>query len=1047
MRLTAHHTGLVFRVLGPFEVQHDAGLVDLGPRRGERCLLGLLLLEADRGVLAMDRLQNLLWDDDPPASAQRTVHTYVARLRARLKPHGVQIVTRSNGYRVDVDAAQVDAHRFAAAVTHARSVTDPGVRAQILTEVLDLWRGPLLADVAGDYLRARVGTALEEQRFVAIELLARADLDCGRHEKVLTDLTHLVEEHPTREYLTELLMLAYYRAGRQSDALSAYRRVWKTLDTELGVEPGPGLRDLHARILAKDPSLTVGAGTAAASVPRFLPRTVPDFTGRETDLRRLDAIADESSEVAGAALITTITGTAGAGKTALAVHWGHRSAHRFPDGQLYVNLRGFDASRPLRPVDALAQLLRALGQPSDRIPVDPQEASGLYRSLLADRRMLVLLDNAGTIDQVRPLLPSGAGSFALITSRNRLSGLLARDGARRLDLDVLPATDALELLIRIVGRDRVAAEPEAAADLAAACGHLPLALRIAAANLADQPGKPIADYVSLLRGGDRLAALAIDGDLDSTVRAAFDQSYAHLGDDAARLFRLLGIVPGPDITAEAAAALADLPVGAAEALLRQLTAAHLVQEQVEGRYSLHDLLRLYARSHRDPTADDARRRLIEWYLVRADAAARRMMPNLPLLPLPDNDFTAPAIDAPADWFAEEAADFVACVRDAHDHDLPHHCCALADRLRAYFHLSRDMVGWLPVAENAQSAAPAIADPFLARAEAAAAELSLAFYYRGLGRYDEAKAYSGRAIDLAEAVGWDNGHAAALANLGVVHLWSGEYQQSAEYSRRALDAHRLVGNGAGQAQALGTLGFVSLSLGHLGEAEQCFRQAVDLHRAAGARNSEGLALANLGDTLRFAGRFAEATEVLTQALAILHETGGKLGEAVAQINLAYVQCESGDLDAALANATAALELVRETGDPNAEANVLNRVATVYDARGDHATAVSLFQTALDLCITTGGRDPELDARVGLTHALLGTGDPATAHTHATIALALARELDIRISYGYAATALAAAKLRLGDREAARELASEALAYHREIGQPSGIRAVEALLARL
>lgn len=1018
-----------FRILGPVEVQHDAGLVDLGPRRGERCLLGLLLLEAGRGVLAMDRLQSLLWDDDPPAGAQRTVHTYVARLRARLKPHGVQIVTRGPGYRIEVDPAQVDAHRFTAAVAHARSLTDPVVRAQQLTEALDLWRGPPLADVAGDYLRARIGTALEEQRFAAIELLAQSHLDSGRHEKVLTDLAPLAEEHPIREHLTELLMLAYYRAGRQGDALSAYRKVWKTLATELGVEPGPGLRELHARVLANDPSLTV------AAVPRFLPRTVPDFTGREADLRRLDAIA--------AAGVAVVAGTPGAGKTALAVHWGHKSARRFPDGQLYVNLRGFDAGRPMRPVDALAQLLRALGQPSDRIPVDVQEASGLYRSLLADRRVLVLLDNAGTIEQVRPLLPSSAGSCAVITSRNRLSGLLARDGARRLDLDVLTAPEAVELLVRILGPDRVAGEADAATDLADACGHLPLALRIAAANLADQPGRPIADYVALLRGGDRLAALTVPGDLDSTVRAAFDQSYAHLSSAAARLFRLLGVVPGADVTAAAASALAGLP---AEPLLRQLTAAHLVQEPIPGRYALHDLLRLYARSQADPTAAEARRRLLDWYLVRADSAARRMMPNLPLPPLPSLSAAANPPVA-SDWFAQEAANLAAAVREAGENGLPHHCCALADRLRAYFHLSRDMVSWLPVAEYARSAAPGIPDPFLSNAEAASADLSLAFYHRGLGRYAEAKAYGRQAVASAERAGWAIGHAAALANLGVIHLWCGEYQPSAEYSRAALAAQRRVGNEAGQAVALGTLGFVSLTLGRLGEAERCFREAVDLHHAVGARSSEGLALANLGDILRYAGRFAEATEVLTRALTILRETGGKVAESVAQINLAYVHCESGDLPAALSTATEALSLVRETGDPNAEANVLNRVATVHNALGDHTTAAGLFQTALDLSIATGGRDPELDARIGLTHALLGTGDAATAHRHAELALTLARELDIRISYGYAAAALASAKWHLGDREAARRLASQALASHREIGQPAGIRVAEDLLAQL
>ncbi len=463
-----------FRVLGPVEIEHGGQLIDLGPRRGERCLLGLLLLESERGVLGIDRLQSLLWDDDPPANAQRTVHTYVARLRARLKPFNIKIKTISSGYRIEVPAERIDALRFGAAVSRAKDVADPGERATLLASALALWRGPVLADVASDYLRARVGTALEEQRFLAIDLGARADLDRGCHEDVSARLAVPAGDNPTREHLAELLMLAHYRCGRQADALAVYRRSWQTLRDELGVEPGPGLRELHARILANDPALAPSAQDGAPlPPPRFLPRDVPDFTGRTTDLRRLDEIAEESRDVAGAVLITAVTGTAGVGKTALAVRWGHRAAGRFPGGQLYVNLRGYDTGPPLRPVDALAQLLRALGLPGEKIPADEQEASGLYRSLLAERRILVLLDNAASTEQVRPLLPAAPGSITLITSRDRLAGLLARDGARRLVLDVLSPRESVALIGRIVGPQRVSASPEAALALAAACGHLP----------------------------------------------------------------------------------------------------------------------------------------------------------------------------------------------------------------------------------------------------------------------------------------------------------------------------------------------------------------------------------------------------------------------------------------------------------------------------------------------------------------------------------------------------------------------------------------------
>src|SRR6266511_3559620 len=536
-----------FRLLGPVEAYSQQRPVRLGRRR-ERCLLGLLLMEAGN-VLTMDRLVALLWNDDPPPAAPRSVHAHVARLRAGLSPHGLRIVTAGTGYLADVDPREVDVHRFTAAVARAQALAHPAERAAVLGDALALWRGPLLAGVAGDELRERVGASVEGLRRLAVELRAQALLDGGAHEQVAAELPAQVAEHPTRERLVELLMVALYRGGRQAEALAVYRRTRELLVADLGVEPGPQLQRTHSRVLVRDPTLAAAppGDTARPDPPRwrYLPRDIPDFTGRAADLDRLDALVPDGDGSATAVVITTIAGTAGIGKTALAVHWGHRTAGRYPDGQLYVNLRGYDTGRPLRPVEAFAQLLRALGLSGDKIPVAEPEAADLYRSVLADKRVLVLLDNARSVDQVRPLLPSSPGSVAVITSRDRLTGLLARDGARRLTLDVLRPDEAIALLSRILGADRVQAEPAAARELAALCGHLPLALRIAAANLADQPDRRIAEHVTALGEGN-VVALAVEGDRQSALRAAFYQSYATLAPRGRRLFRSLGLLPAED---------------------------------------------------------------------------------------------------------------------------------------------------------------------------------------------------------------------------------------------------------------------------------------------------------------------------------------------------------------------------------------------------------------------------------------------------------------------------------------------------------------------
>jgi DNA-binding SARP family transcriptional activator len=1049
------------RLLGPVEVRDDDGPVRLGRRR-ERCLLGLLMLEAGT-VVPLDRIVNLLWQDDPPAGAVRDVHTGVARLRASLTPHGIRIATVGSGYLADVSGDTVDAHRFTTAVARAQRLPDPADRVALLDSALALWRGPLLADVADDELRGRVGAGLDELRLFAVELRAQAQLDAGRYQDAAAELAVAVERHPTREQLVELLMTALYRGGRRVDALAAYRRTRDLLVRELGVEPGARLQQVHSGVLTNDPALA-GTGTAPARW-RFLPRDVPDFTGRVTDLDRLDAITRDS-QGASAVVVTTVAGTAGVGKTAFAVHWGYRAADRFPDGQLYVNLRGYDVGRPLRPIDALALLLRAMGMTGDKIPIDEPEAAGLYRSVLADKRVLVLLDNARSVDQVRPLLPSSPGSVALITSRDRLAGLLARDGATRITLDVLDPDEAVALLTRILGVERVAAEPAAARDLAEVCGYLPLALRIAAANLADQAGVPIADRVAELRAGSRLAALTIEGDAASALRSAFDQSYATLDQATARLFRLLGLHPGPDVTPPAAAVLAGVPVAAATAALHRLVAAHLVTEPAEGRYTLHDLVRLYARERAgDEDGTDSSRavldRLCRWYLGLADAAARHLYPHMLRLPVPPAGDTAsdwPAADVAPDqppgdvacdrpaalaWLDAERANLVACARYAAENRLGAIAWLLPDTLRGYFYLRRNVVDWLATSGAAREAARAAGN---LRSEAAASH-SIALAYSCQGRYAEGLAFHARAMDLSVRAGWREGEAAILGNEGVIRLWRGDLDLAADRFTRALDIYRELDSVAGQGVNLSNLGVMYAARGQFQRAVEHYTRALALHQQTGARASEALALNNIGDMYRNMGRYPLAVEHFTASLEIHREVGGLAGQALALGNLAAAHRDTGRLAEALAYGTAALDVVRETGDLHAEAYTLNRLATVHCALSRYDEAVERHSEALTLTDRTVSRGPEAEAHLGLATAYLRLGEPGTAQRHATRALTLCRRHGFRLFEGQALLVLAEIGQHGNRTTAAVRYAREALDILATAGQRTGEAAALSVLARV
>lgn len=966
-----------FRILGPLRVWDGAGWAQIRAPQ-QRTLLAVLLLEAGRPV-PVDRVIDEIWGEHPPSAAKGTVQGYVMRLRRLLGVGECPLLTRGHGYELVVEDDDLDAALFQRlAESGRRGIADGKLDIAVaqLSEGLSLWRGATLADVPATPAVAAAAQRLDQARITALEMRLEARIALGEHAEVVDELTRLVDEHPLRERLWTQLMLALYRCGRRAEALTAYQRARGTLVEDLGLEPGRPLRDLHAAILAEDDDLAaphrVEPRQAERVTPAQLPADIAAFTGRAEACAELDGLLPAG----GSHLpLVVLTGIAGSGKTALAVHWAHRARRLFPDGQLYVDLRGYSAGTPLRPLEVLTRFLVALGVPPARVPSDVDDATAMFRSQLADRRVLVLLDNANHPDQVRPLLPNGPGCFVLATSRDHLAGLLARDGAVRLALDSLTPGEAQTLLTRLVGADRAGREPGALTRLAELCGYLPLALRIAAANLVVEPAETIAGHTDRL-AADRLGTLRVADDQHAAVRIAFDHSYAALPEAARRLFRLLGLVPGPHFTTRTAAALANLPVTQAASLLDRLAAAHLLDEHTQGRYSFHDLLRDYAAGRAvtgesAPDRDAAIARLHEHYLHGVNAAAGRLYPHV--LRLPEQpDTTRPAIrlddhrQASA-WLDAERPNLVAAVPHAADHGFTELAWRLADALRGYLYLRMHTEDWRRAALAGLAAARAGGDA----AAQAAAHASLATLHWAQGRHQEAIDQFTDALSLARRAGWTEGGSAALGNLGNLNWALGRLEAAAEHYAMAIDLYRRTGQPAGEATALGNLGLVHLGQGRLDLAVTRCTEALALHRNAGSRSGEARTMTHLGETYLALHRHDEAIVVLTDALRLLRQIGDRNTEGDTLRALAAAHRDTGDTAKALDLAAAAVDLARDTGDRRLEAGTLTTRASIHDRLGHHPQAVDGHQQALRIAADIGNTYLQTEAMIGLA--------TATSHT--------------------------------------------------------------------
>ncbi|QYC41687.1 Regulatory protein AfsR [Nonomuraea coxensis DSM 45129] len=1008
----------------------------------QRTLLAALLLDLGR-VVSVERLADHLWGEALPPSAPARVRGLVTELRRALGADTV--VTRSPGYLIPADAADVDAEEFTALVERARGESGEAAVARY-ERALALWRGEPFQELSGPAAQAE-RYRLEELRYEAIEGRAAALLELGRGHQAGTSLMRLAAEQPLRERTHGLLMRALHEAGRVPESLEVYRTFRARLVRELGVEPSAELQRLHQRLLQNDPP---EPAPAPALVPRQLPPGTGHFVGRSAELSRM---------AEGRALI--VTGPAGVGKTALAVHWARQESGRFPDGQLFLDMRGFDQREPMRAAEALPLLLQGLGQAVTDIPVELDAQVALYRSLLADRRLLVVLDDVAEPDQVRALLPGGPGCLALITSRDSLPGLVALDGVERLTLDVLTSEEALRLVAQRVGEDRLRREPEAAARLVTLCGRLPLALSIAVSWIGEHEHRTIGHYVRELADHGRLARLRVEGEESVAVRAALDLSYHALPQAARRVFRLLGLAPVATVSTAAAAALAGTSGERARRSLDAAARIHLVKETALSRYAAHDLVLEYAaqRGLAEDSPEERRaavERLCAYYLRTAEAAASAAGFRAVAPPhgqaLPDVTPTAFRDGAEAlDWLGREWDNLAATISHAAAEGPRPYAWLLVAALADVMQHLRTRGEGLRLAEISLAAAEQEGD---LGGQAAMCQVIGLFRWR-LADFKGAMGHHRRALMLSRQARWPHGEALALQGCGVVLKQLGEPGQAIPHYRRAVKIHRMLGDERGEARGLNNLASAHLMLAQLRQAERSLLAGLPLTRGTGDRHVLALTLVNLALVHQKQARFAEALESLREALAVAEAAGLRYAEAVTHETFGWTHREAGhhreavtsftrsleiaeDVDNqrcqiasltglagaelelgrtgdAFAHLDAALELARRTGTDLDE--VLLGYAEARHRQGRHDEALAEANRALELALTANPLNlPRLHTLLGSLH--LATGDDRRCAEACERALELAARSGQRLEYARAQWTLAHALARQGDERAER-----------------------------
>ncbi|GIG87077.1 AfsR/SARP family transcriptional regulator [Plantactinospora endophytica] len=986
---------LEFRLLGELDVRLDGHRIEMGPAR-QCCVLVALLVEANE-LVSVDQLLDRVWGDRRPQRARETLYSYLSRLRQHLAPAGdVTVLRRPAGYRLTIEPETVDLHRFRGLVRQARSTSDDARALTLFDEALGLWRGEAFAHLETPWLSA-LRTALGQERFAAE--LDRCDIALrqGRHATLLPELTRRAGEHPLDERLAGQLMLALYRSGRQADALDHYSRLRHRLADTLGVDPRPELRQLHLRMLHTDPDLASPAGggpepapaVPAPPRPHQLPPTVADFTGRSEAVGSLEAGLTGPAD---RLRVVALSGPAGVGKSSLAWHVAHRLRPEYPDGQLYADLRGSwpDAAEPFT---VLGRFLRVLGLPDSLHSDSLEERASQFRDAVHDRRLLVVLDDARSAAQVRPLLPGGAPGAVIVTSRQRLTGL---DGAGHLALATFAPDEAIRLLERVVGPGRAGTEPAAVAEIVRLCGYLPLAVRIAAARLAARPHWRLGQLAERLRDElGRLDELATD---DLEVRASLALSYRALAEPARRMLRLLSLLDAPDVPAWTGAAMLDVPPGRAESLLESLVDACLLElhdpSDGEPRYAMHDLVRLFARERAaDEESAQVRRDALERafgaWLIRAEAVgaglptrtlaqitgpARRWQPAAPVGSVPD----------PVGWFDRERPAMSASIQQAatlgladlawnlaattqpfyelrgmHDearriHQTALRACRRAGERRGEAVLLRNLADLWTSRPGAD-----LRDKFDA-AEAALGIFRLvdeprgvadalwlcADVYRVTGRHREAEPLLAEAMSISVAAGYQLGECHALAQRAIISREQGRDEATRELGQRYLDLARRMGARRDESTALTLLGLTYGELDRPEPGQAYLRQAVAVAREIGDQVQETYALARLGALYAVLGH-PSARHTLAAALARSQADGLAFGEAISLAGLGELELIDGRPRRAVALLRRVLQLLGDSRFHFLRARALTVLGHAYASVNDDVAAVSVWSAGYDL----------------------------------------------------------------------------------------------------